>query len=244
MSDTSNTLTSFGVDDRLTNIVRHFKAHKFGDQSVDLSFLADTPKEEPIRILAEFFDDADRRPDEVDRRDVEDKYKAFTDQLAEQFTLLRDFGYSIEVVDHDPFDTARELVSHVREVRELPVMSTDTGDFPSDHPLTNRAWFPDVNGRQLCWNDLFRWVHDILGHVHLGADNAPFTLPGEWRTWKMHAQMFSGDAKEILATEAIAQIAWMDSAPRFDGDDRPIGKREFPPQKIVAVPNFLIEIVE
>ncbi|MCS3661770.1 hypothetical protein [Salinibacter ruber] len=245
MATLTKTRIAHGTSERLENIVRHYRIHVLGDSpTVDYSFQHQVPDSDAIRSLARWFEGADRRPSEVDRRKVVDAYGEFTEQLGQQFRLLRAFGYKAEVVDRDPFDSAEGMVTHVRNHQHLPVMSTGTGDFPADHPLTNPSRFTDANGRRMLHNDIFRWIHDILGHVHLGSENAPFTLKGEWRTWNAHAQMFTGDdALSILATEAIAQIAWMHSAPRFDGDERPIDQREFAEQKIARTPKVLREAV-
>jgi len=222
---------SAGICSRLTNIVKHYTTYVLGETRSDTSFVAEQPPTTAVRDLAEWFE---RQPVETSGPDC---YNVFKAELKQQAQMLFSFGYTSELVEEDPYDGVEGVVRSIRDQQHLSVLSTQAaGSFPGDHPLCKQSSFVGSNGNALLYNDLFRWVHDMFGHGHLGADNAPFTLVGEWRSWRMHRQMFSDKAKGALAAETIAQISWMESAPPFDGDPRPVSDRPFPKQKVVSVP--------
>jgi hypothetical protein len=93
-----------------------------------------------------------------------------------------------------------------------------------------------INGVAFTYNDLFRAVHDLFGHVL--QPNA-FSIEGELCAVMSHLTMYSGDAGRVVLSETAAQICWYYYGPHLLGT--PGEARPYPPQKVLVMPERLVE---
>jgi len=163
---------------------------------------------------------------------VKKSYDAFKQETMAQFQALQDSGWKFELEGLEQvaerYPTAEKMIAEVNETRTL-YTADDPGDMPSDHPLMEDA--PGMPG--WTYNQVFRAVHDIMGHVRAGVG---FDILGEENAWRSHAQMYTPLAKGALATETRGQSNWVGYGPEGPGNqqaiaDNDIGRVKFPPQK-------------
>lgn len=125
-------------------------------------------------------------------------WRAFEAETISQWRALESFGFSLTVCDSDPYESAADLFRDVSENR-ISVMATES---TGGHPLlSNDA------------NDLFRAVHDILGHSATGRG---FDRHGEEAAYLAHARIYSPLARMALATETRGQNARLICTGEFD----------------------------
>jgi hypothetical protein len=126
--------------------------------------------------------------------------------------LVNELGIKIEFVDDDPYSDFMEMRKDFIENRRLKIMKTEA---TGSHPL--------MTDEQ---NDKFRAVHDAFGHLATGRG---FDRHGEEAAYQAHGTMFSDDAKKALASETRGQ------------NNTLIVNGDFPPQKLVILPDNLIK---
>lgn len=128
-------------------------------------------------------------PDRDERPHVIAAYVAFRDEVREQAQCMRARGWTFTVTESDPYPDARAMMADTR-ARRIAVLSTAvTGAHPF---LSDRD------------NDLFRAVHDVMGHAATGR---AFDRHGEEAAYRAHAAVFSPLARRALVTETRAQNA-------------------------------------
>lgn len=115
-------------------------------------------------------------------------FKAMHREVVAQFEHLKRLGYTFEVTDHDPYDNPVDMMSDLRENRHLKVLSSAT---TGGHPVFGEEG-----------NNMFRMVHDALGHAATGRG---FDRHGEEAAYLAHARTFSPLARRALATETRGQ---------------------------------------
>lgn len=151
--------------------------------------------------------------------EVRSAYEAFNRETQAQADALKSAGYTWDFVDHDPYPPtkggSRAMLRDLRD-RHIEVYKT-TGE--QSHPLmTNEQ------------NNLFRAVHEILGH---GVDEVPFSAKGEENAFRSHAQMYSPEARRVMATETRGQNSWFNYGPH---KGVPAPSRPFAAQKAALWP--------
>jgi hypothetical protein len=63
-----------------------------------------------------------------------------------------------------------------------------------------------------CWNDIFRAVHDLVGHAATGFQFGPL---GEENAFRFHATVQSAAALPALAAETRLQNCWVNFGPHL-----------------------------
>lgn len=121
-------------------------------------------------------------------------YEAFRVETIQQFRFLTGslcgggLAVTVEVVDYDPYDTAKAMAEDLKRHR-LKVYSSNACGNP--HPFLSN------------WeNDMFRAVHDAFGHA---ASGCGFDRDGEEAAWLKHCFMYSKLARRALTTETRGQ---------------------------------------
>lgn len=116
-------------------------------------------------------------------------YAAFVHELRHQADILRAHGLRFIVQDTDPYASPADMIADVAR-GTIRVLATET---TGAHP-----YLTDAD------NDLFRAVHDVLGHAATGRG---FDRHGEEAAYRAHAAVFSPLARGALATETRGQNA-------------------------------------
>jgi hypothetical protein len=136
-------------------------------------------------------------------------WRAFENETLAQWAVLESLGFSMRVVDSNPYENAAELFEDVAR-KHIDVLSTaETGG----HPLLSNYS-----------NDVFRAVHDILGHSATGRG---FDRHGEEAAYLAHSAIYSPMARMALATETRGQNAAL------------ISTGEFQVQKVAILPEWM-----
>lgn len=92
----------------------------------------------------------------------------------------------------------------VRNKRRLFVYPTSS--LPPDHP------FAQIAMAGWSWNDVFRAVHDLVGHAATGFQFGPI---GEENAFRFHAIIHSAAAIPALAAETRLQNCWVNFGPHL-----------------------------
>ncbi|WP_301177684.1 crotonobetainyl-CoA--carnitine CoA-transferase [Actinomadura geliboluensis] len=172
--------------------------------------------------------------------DLRRRYDRLKRHNLAQFRALTDAGVEIRpwLGDGRPYPNSRVLRDRVRRTRRLYVHLTARGHGPGPvrgfHPMREPAGLR-VDGVEFCHNDVFRAVHDLLGHV---AFDTGFGPKGEFLAAHGHLQLYPEEAHPVLFTEQIAQICWFYYGPHRDV---PASRRPFPEQKVLLFPKRFLD---
>jgi len=178
--------------------------------------------ERAARIAAAY----DAMPHAPQDQKVREAYENLIRQTTAQYRALEAAGYKFWFFDEtndpyagNPWNAMRDL----RANRSMGVFASEAG-FGSgatdinveDNPLladTGIEWpygSPDGQAKRVLANDLFRAVHDALGH---GIEGAGFRAQGEENAWQAHARLFTGSALAALTSETRGQNSWLNYGP-------------------------------
>ena len=142
-------------------------------------------------------------------------YDALNEETARQYKAIQDAGYTIEVVEQDPYKNSAEMMADVRENKRLKVLAASEGH----HPYMSKEQ-----------TEMFRAVHDFFGH---NAEGYQFGVNGEEGAFHTHASMYSEAALPAMVTETRGQNSWFHYGPN---SGTPIPERPFAVQKAIAMP--------
>lgn len=153
-------------------------------------------------------------------------YSALKTELMNQYELLTSF-IDVSFTAVDPYASVDEMFADLSGRRRLKVYTV--ADMPASHPLADKAY---SHGQYLGvnMNAIFRAVHDGIAHY---PQRNTFTYTGEFQAFQAHGRLLSGMALWALATETLAQNAWLHFGPM---KHLPIGNRPFAPQKAGLLP--------
>lgn len=168
--------------------------------------------EDRARAMARVYEGLESRPDDPA---VQSAYRAFVAETQKQYEALQRAGYRFEFVDEDPYKNSAEMMRDLRDNKRLKVFKSKEGD----HPLLS----PEEN-------DIFRAVHDAIGH---GAGGYQFGAKGEELAFRKHAAMYSPEARRVMATETRGQNSWVNFGPN---GHLPVSQRPFAQQKAALWP--------
>lgn len=166
---------------------------------------------------------------EPDRDNVSDSYKMFIMSVCRQYDVLRSAGLEIDWVAGEPYESSEAMRHDVLVNKHLSVRLTspESGEYDDlpdkSHPLAATV---TTFGVVVSYNDLFRAVHDVLGHT---LSNSGFGPDGELVAWLTHRTMFPVSALTALWCETRGQTAWVNDF--ADHRSLPLKSRPFPAQK-------------
>src|ERR1051326_8244858 len=167
--------------------------------------------------IAQWYEQAKSTPNDPM---VQRAYKAFADEVEQQYQHLIDSGLKIEFVKDNPYKNSAEMMKDVAENLRLKVY--ETNDNP--HPLLTKEQ-----------NDHFRSVHEIYGHAACGYQFGPI---GETGAFQEHFPTFSPLAQRTMATETMGQNSWFNFGPH---SSLPVPERPFAEQKAALMPPGLLD---
>ncbi len=169
-------------------------------------------KEQSKRISEEY-DKMQHNPNDPDVRAA---YEAMANETIDQYNLLKDGGYQVEIYEGEgePYANSQEMIKDLRDNKHLFVLSTEkefgqgkiTDAQRNENPLLRDSGIKDKNGKPLLINDVFRFVHDAFGHGERGNS---FGAKGEENAWDVHARMYSPLARRAMTTETRGQNSWV-----------------------------------
>lgn len=138
-------------------------------------------------------------------------YEKFKKETYHQFLELENYLSIIPwEKEGQPYTSYKQMEKEVLKTKKIYIFLTENGYgekdliYYHDHPLLEKTNII-INDRQLCYNDLFRAVHDLNGHILSGGN---FSIKGEFLAAKYHLRMYSEYGKLAAFTETVAQICW------------------------------------
>ena len=176
-------------------------------------------------------------PDQRNSAAVQESYGSFIRHTLAQWTaLLPHYTFEAWTTGADgAYANSRDMIADAANARHLWVFPTDAAQMDSAHPLAGLV--PDslrVDGLPLL-NDVFRAVHDLMGHVVSGGS---FGLNGEMKAWLAHRAMYPRTALAALWCETRGQAAWTNAW--GDHSTLPLSERPFAEQKAGMPPLALV----
>ncbi|GLZ42762.1 crotonobetainyl-CoA--carnitine CoA-transferase [Actinokineospora sp. NBRC 105648] len=143
-----------------------------------------------------------------------------------------------------PYRDSATLIEQVTRTGTLWLYLTRSGHGPGTaderHPMLGDAGVV-VDGEPLCHNDILRVVHDLFGHVALGAGFGP---RGEFAATHGHRSLYPRAVWPVLFTEQIGQICWFFFGDHLSGPGEPgrlpPARRPYPKQKVFLYPQSFL----
>lgn len=172
-------------------------------------------------------------------------YRQFGKETLDQYKYLVDQGYEMIpwAGKGQPYADSADMIEDLRKNKRLYYYKTvnpeEANSFGSNpeafreamrkNPLLEDTGIEvldsEGNPYKQTYNDLFRGVHDILGH---GAEGFQFGPQGEENAYRSHAVMFSPLARQAMATETRAQNSWVNFGPNRRNPDGTVWGKEDP----------------
>lgn len=191
------------------------------------------------RTIADAYDQLKHNPNDPE---VKKSYGAFIAETNEQFQNLLDKGLKIDKIGKDikPYKSSEEMHRDIKR-NHLSYFPTESGFGTGEakgHPMLEPTKFIH-EGKPLLANDVFRIVHDVMGHHVGGLSN--FSPEGEHRAFLTHRKMYSDEAKKALFTDTAGQSNWINFSRKFGKKNRDNPARTvFPEQKAGILPMHII----
>ena len=163
------------------------------------------------RKIAEAYAKMENNPNSPD---VKAAYNALAKETLAQYKALLAAGYEIEISEENFYKNSQEMIDDVVKNKRIKIFSTEAGfgnkpiskKSRKENPMLMESGMKDKNGVPLLNNDLFRAVHDIIGHGELGNS---FGAIGEENAFQIHARLYSPLARKALATETRGQNSFV-----------------------------------
>lgn len=205
-------------------------------------------KADPERAtrIANAFDEEKSDPDNPA---VKASYAAMAKETLAQWDVIKKTGLKVEWVkpgQTDPYAASPRLAAlDVSEHNHWWGFPTDLGygdgskeSTPAkDNPLL-KATGEVIDGRKVVVNDVFRIVHDMMGHLKEGNG---FRADGEENAWRSHASMYSDLARPAMTNETRGQNSWVNFGPYGETNRHASGAdTHFAPQKIGLMPEWVV----
>src|SRR6185369_2800966 len=153
---------------------------------------------------------------------VKASYEALAKEVLGQWEAVKKTGLKVDWVQpgqKDPYALSPRLAAmDVSENNHWWGFPTDLGygnktDKSNDKAETNPMLRPTgevIDGRHVVVNDVFRIVHDMMGHLKEGNG---FRAEGEENAWRSHASMYSDLARKAMTSETRGQNSWVNYGP-------------------------------
>jgi hypothetical protein len=158
-------------------------------------------------------------------------YDALLSAIKAQYSAMIAAGIRIIFGPDDPYANSAEMLADVTERQTLRVYADAGATLPVDHPM--KKWYWDRSaGDFVCANDVFRAVHDYMGHTQ--APYVSFGPRGEWEAWRQHRRTLPETSWMALWCETRGQNTWTNYY--ADHAALPLPERPYAVQKAGAVP--------
>ena len=206
--------------------------------------------------IADHYEEAKHDPNDPK---VKKAYTALANETVDQWKSFQKAGYTATpwTGKGQPYANSAEMMKDVRDNKHLYYFPTESGfgtekNTPAENPMLEDSGVNFNGADNVPVNDVFRVVHDIVGH---GANGYEFGPKGEFNAYLEHSRMFSKEAKQALAAETLAQNSWVNFGPHLrDAEGNlakkgekgyvPVTERPFAEQKNIALPKEFIDAAE
>lgn len=196
----------------------------------------DAPEPKDLKAVADEYMSLDDAPDNLD---VAKAYNALISETGEQYKTIFESGIKIEAWESqgEPYKNSKAMLDDISKNNHYYYLKTEesygSGNENSNNLMLTMSELKDSNGRTLPNNDVFRIVHDLMGHT---GNEWQFGIRGEWNAFVSHSDLYSRDALPALMAETFMQNAVVSTKNYKYEDGKYIlnvapDKVEFAPQK-------------
>lgn len=157
-----------------------------------------------------FFKSLSKEHQELQNQDTPEarkSYQSLIKETSDQYKSIRESGIKIEAWEGEgePYKGSREMLEDIRN-NHYYYLKTDeaygSGGVNTNDAMLNPSGLKDSKGRNLPNNDVFRIVHDLMGHT---GNKYQFGIRGEWNAFVAHSELYSKDALPALISETLMQ---------------------------------------
>ena len=178
--------------------------------------------------------------------EVKRSFDALKRETLDQFESIIARGIKPYFIDganpypNSPYEALIDLEQNKR-IGVFPTRSgfgSDANFDPKDNPMLEESGYT-IGGQPALVNDIFRAVHDVMGH---GKSGVGFRAKGEENAYQSHAGMYTPLARRALASETRGQNSLVNYGP--DGDFNRTASAEdtiFADQKTGLMPRYSSE---
>lgn len=143
-------------------------------------------------------------------------YNTFFKETNDQYDYISKSGIKVESWDKEgePYKNSKEMMNDVESGHfyYLPtnkafgdkLLESEIAPNKETHLTLKDSGKKDSNGKEMPYNDVFRVVHDLMGH---SGNKWQFGVRGEWNAFASHAELYSPEAFPALAAESFTQNA-------------------------------------
>ena len=198
--------------------------------------------------VAKAFDQMEHNPDDPM---VKASYDALKRETLAQYNALKDSGLKVDWIkpgQADPYADKNNLTADIRKMHQDVDENNHWWGYPTDlgfgddqkldqsrNPMLEPAGI-EIGGRPVLYNDVFRLVHDLMGHVKEGNG---FRAEGEENAWRSHRAMYSPLARAAMTTETRGQASWVNYGPHGEANRAANSlDTHYAPQKIGLMPSW------
>ena len=132
-----------------------------------------------------------------------ESYKAFCRETVSQFRGLVNSGWYVNIGDATPYKTSNAMFL---DMKKKHLLVGNGGKLIAGNPMAAQKCVTIPCGFVHCYqmNEMFRAVHDILGHC---PNRSPYeTFEGELEAYQEHKKWYSPEAIPALYSETIGQL--------------------------------------
>jgi hypothetical protein len=178
--------------------------------------------------------------------EVKRSYDAMIQETLGQYESLLARGIEPYFInDVDPYQNSPyEALIDLEQNKRLGIFPTRSGfgsdaNFdPRDNPLLGESGY-NIGGQPALNNDIFRFVHDAMGH---GRGGVGFRAMGEENAYQSHAGMYSPLARRALASETRGQNSFLNYGPNAEANrTASVADTIFADQKTGLMPRYASE---
>jgi hypothetical protein len=199
-------------------------------------------KDRAARIASEY----EKEKDDPTDPKVKASYEAMAKETLAQWDAIKKTGLQVEWVkpgQKDPYAESPRLAAMDVSTNnhwwgfptDLGYGSGNTNNIGKDNPML-RPTGEVIDGRPVVVNDVFRIVHDMMGHMKEGNG---FRAGGEENAWRSHAAMYSDLARPAMTNETRGQNSWVNYGPHGATNRTADAEHTvFAPQKIGLMPEW------
>ena len=192
--------------------------------------------------IADAFDEMQHAPNDPT---VKASYAALFKETAAQYNALKAAGINVQFIkagQPDPYaDSPRRAAMDVAYNKHLWAFPTDQG-FGSDKEMAkNNPALADsgivIDGRHATNTEVFRVVHDLMGHF---KDGNGFRADGEENAWRAHSAMYSPLARQAMTAVTRGQNSWVNFGPYGEHNrTASVADTHFAPEKMGLMPAWV-----
>lgn len=176
--------------------------------------------------------------------EVKAAYEALKKETLDQYKMLKEAGYKFEEIPKgtkNPYPSSKEMQQDVARNKHLYYYPTEQG-FGSqtkilDNPLLEKTG-EKIADKELVANDIFRIVHDMMGHAKEGKT---FNALGEENAYANHMKMYSPEAQKALTTETRGQNSWVNFGPKGEYNKLNPANTIYADQKVGLLPQSAMQ---